>query len=85
MSYDRDMKWVHRAGWALLALNCGLAIERAFRHDWATMVAYLIWFANLCYWRRLMQCQQRTRDLMRLHEAAFMKVLETVAGERNDV
>lgn len=84
MAYDRDMKWIHRVLWLLLAVNGGLGIERALRHDWATMIAYLIWFANLCYWRQLMKVQQRTRDLMRLHEAALMKVLDTVAGERDE-
>lgn len=84
MRYDRDMKWMVRAAWGLLALNGGLGIERALRHDWATMVAYLIWFTNVCFWLRIMKSQQRTRDLIRLHEAAFMKVLETVAGGRDD-
>jgi arginine exporter protein ArgO len=85
MVYDREFRWMVRAVWVLLALNGGLGLERALRHDWGTMVAYLIWFGNLCFWLRLMKSQQRTRDLMRLHEAAFLKVLETVAGERDDV
>jgi arginine exporter protein ArgO len=85
MSYDRDLRWMVRAAWGLLALNGGLAIERAFHRDWGTMVAYLIWFVNVCFWLRLMKTQQRTRDLMRLHEAAFRKVLETVIGERDEV
>jgi hypothetical protein len=85
MVYDRDVRWMVRAIWALLALNGGLGIERAFHHDWGTMIAYLIWLGNLRLWLRLMKTQQRTRDLMRLHEAAFMKVLETAAGERDEV
>jgi hypothetical protein len=85
MSYDRDTKLMVRAIWALLALNGGLGIERAWHRDWGTMVAYLIWFGNLRLWLRHTKVQQRTRDLMRLHEAAFMKVLETAAGEREDV
>jgi len=84
MVYDRDVKWLHRVLWMLLAVNGGLAIESTFQHQWGLMVAYLIWFANLCYWRSLMKTQQRTRDLMRLHEAAFMKYLETVAGNRDE-
>ena len=84
MVYDRDLKWMVRAVWGLLALHGWLAIERAFHRDWGTMVAYLIWFGNLCFWLRLMKTQQHTRDLMRLHEAAFLKVLETAAGERDE-
>jgi hypothetical protein len=86
MSYDREFRWMVRAVWGLLALNGGLAIERAFHRDWSTMVAYLIWFGNLCYWRRVMKTQQRMRDLMRLHEAAFMKVLAEVSrGQYDDL
>jgi hypothetical protein len=85
MVYDREIKWMVRAVWALLALNGGLGIERAWHRDWATMIAYLIWFLNLCFWLRLMQRQKRMRDLMRLHETAFMKLLETLAGQRDEV
>lgn len=82
---DRELKWLYRALWALLAFNGVLAIDRAWHREWATMVAYLIWFANLCFCWRLMKAQERTRDLMRLHEAAVMRFLEFGARDRDDV
>lgn len=81
---DREMKWLYRVFWLLVACNAGLAIERAWHHDWAAMVAQVIWFANLLFWRRMMKAQERTRDMMRLHDAAVMRVLEIGARDRDD-
>ena len=43
MVYDRDLKWMLRANWAVLVLNGGGAIESALRHSWFVAGAYLVW------------------------------------------
>jgi hypothetical protein len=81
MTYDRDLKIMARVIPVLMAGNAGGAITAALGHDWITCVAFVCWFINLCVWRQTNRNMQRTRDNVRLCDAAIMKVM---AGDRLD-
>ena len=81
MTYDRDLKIMARVIPVLLAGNAIGAITAAAGHDWFTCGGFLCWFINLCIWRQTNRNMQRTRDRVRLCDAAMMKVM---AGDRLD-
>lgn len=81
MVYDRDLKIMSRVIPVLMVGNAAGACAAVFGHDWWTCVAFVCWFVNLCIWRQSNRNMQRTRDNVRLCDAAIMKVL---AGDRMD-
>lgn len=75
MVYDRDLRIVARLLPVLLVVNAAGAIASAFKHDWWSFVACLVWVVNLCIWRQGNRNMQRTRDNVRLCNAAMMRVM----------
>jgi hypothetical protein len=75
MSYDKDLKLELRAIWMLLVFNAISAVEYAFRRDWWTAGAFVMWFANLAVWLKSVQTKQRTRDLQRLTDAMLLQMV----------
>lgn len=76
MTYDRDLNYSRNALLVVLGANIGAAIGTGLRHYWMQSAASTICAASLLVGLRFLRHLQQWRDMFRLHEAMFHKIVE---------
>jgi hypothetical protein len=76
VKYDTDLQQERGMYWLMLPLNAAGALLFGWLQQWTLLFAFLIFAANIVSRMVAIKAQQKTRDLVRLQEAALAALLD---------